>query len=57
MTTRASVERPELLLVEALVPEAGVEAFHEAVLPGTARVDVDGLDVVVGQPAVDLVGD
>lgn len=28
---------PELLAVEALVPESAVEAFHKAVLPGGCR--------------------
>ena len=33
-------ERPKLFLVEAFVPEAGVEALHEPILPGTAWVDI-----------------
>ena len=39
---------PELLLVEALVTEAAMEALHAAVLPRAARVDVDRLDLVLG---------
>jgi len=38
-------QRPKLFPVEALVAEAAVEAFHEPVLPGTGRLDVDGLDL------------
>ena len=48
---------PELLAVEALVAEAAVEGFHEAVLSGASRLDVDGLDLVVGQPPLEFGGD
>jgi hypothetical protein len=34
-----------------------VEGFDEAVLPGAAGLDVDGLDLVVGSPALELLGD
>ena len=33
----------ELLAVEQLVPDAGVERLHERVLPRRARLDVAGL--------------
>jgi len=49
-------ERPELLPVEALVAEAAVEGFDEAILPRAARIDVDGLDLVLGQPALEFLG-
>ena len=39
-------ERVELLAVETLVPEAGVKGLDVAVLPGRARVDVEGADAV-----------
>ena len=48
---------PELLLAEALVAEPPMEALDEAVLSGTARIDVDRLDLVVGQPTLDFLGD
>ena len=48
---------PELLAVEALIPEAPVEGFHETILPGAPRLDVDGLDLVLGQPVLDLFSD
>jgi hypothetical protein len=50
-------QSPKLLAVEALVPEASMEALDEAVLPGAARLDVDRLDRVGRQPALDLLGD
>ena len=39
-------ERVELLTIEALIPEAGVKGLDVAVLPGRARVDVEGADAV-----------
>jgi hypothetical protein len=48
---------PDLLPVEAFVPEPAVEAFHEPVLPGASRIDIDRLDLVLGQPTPDFVGD
>jgi hypothetical protein len=50
-------EGPKLLTVEALVAEASVEGFHEAVLPGAAGLDVDGPDLVVRQPPLEFLGD
>ena len=50
-------ERVELLAVEALVPEAGVKGLDVAVLPGRARVDVEGADAAVGQAVADGAGD
>ena len=47
---------PELLSIQAFVTEPAAEAFHETVLPGVARVDVNGFNVVLGQPALDLFG-
>jgi len=38
-------ERVELLAVKELLAEGGVERLDEAVLPGRARIDVEGLDV------------
>jgi hypothetical protein len=43
-----------LLAVQALIAEAPVEGFHEAVLPWATWLDVDGLDLVFGQPALEL---
>ena len=57
MTTRASVSVQSLLLVEALVPEATVEAPDEAVLPGAARIGINGLDLVLCQPALHFFSD
>ena len=50
-------QRPEHFPVEALVAQAAVEALNEAVLPGTTRIDVDGLDLLFCQPALHLLGD
>lgn len=48
---------PALLPVEAFVAGATVEAFDEAVIPGTGRGDVDGLDVLLCQSALEVMGD
>ena len=40
-------KRPKLFPVQAFVPEASMEAFHEPVLPGAAGIDVDGLDLLL----------
>ena len=50
-------ECPKLLLVEALVAAAAVEALYEAVLPRAAWIDVNRFDPVVGQPALHRFGD
>ena len=50
-------EGPELLPVQAFVPEAPVERLDEAVLPGTGRLDVDRLDLLLGQPPLEFFGD
>lgn len=50
-------ERPELLTVEAFVPEASVEALHVAVLPRAAGFDVDRLDPILRDPLLDRLGD
>ncbi len=42
-------ERVELLAVEELAAGAGVERLDEAVLPGRAGVDVQGLDAAQGE--------
>lgn len=46
---------PELFPVQALFPEPGVEAFDITVLPGTAGIDVEGLDSLSGQPLPKMV--
>ena len=46
-----------MLAVEALVPEATVEALHKPVFPRTGRGNIDRLDVLVRQPALEIVGD
>ena len=50
-------ECPKRLLVEALVAEAAMEAFHAAVLPGAAWIDVEGFDLLVSQRAWHFLGD
>jgi len=47
----------EVPAVGELLPEARVEALDDAVLPGTARIDVDGLDAVGGHELLDGLGD
>ena len=49
-------QRPELLAVQAFVAEAGVERFHKAVLPRARWGDVDGLDFLFRQPALEFLG-
>ncbi len=48
------VEEPA---VGELAPEARVETLDDPVLPRAARLDVDGLDAVVGEEALDGLGD
>ncbi len=43
-------ERVNEFTVETLPAELVVEAFHIAVLPGTARINVDGLDALFSEP-------
>ena len=50
-------EGPKLFAVEAFVTKATVETFHEAVLPRTGWSNVDGLDVLVRQPALEIMRD
>src|SRR6478609_5247925 len=50
-------QRPELLPVEALVAQASMEALDEAILPRTAGLDIDRLDLIGGQPSLDFLGD
>ena len=45
-------EGPELLAVEAFFAEAGVERFHKAVLPRARRGDIEGLDILLCEPAL-----
>ena len=40
-------QRPHLLLIEALIAEAGVERLHEAILPRTGWGDVDRLNILL----------
>ena len=47
----------EVPAVGELLPEARVEALDDAVLPGTARIDGDGLDALLGHEALDGLGD
>lgn len=39
-------EGVQLFSVQAFVPEASMKTFHEAVLPGTSRFDVEDLHPV-----------
>ena len=50
-------EGPESLAIEALVPEAAMGAFHEAVLAGTGRLNIDRPDLLLGQPVLEFLGD
>ena len=50
-------QRPELLPVEALVAQASMETLDEAILPRTAGLDIDRLDLIGGQPSLDFLGD
>jgi len=34
-----------------------VEGFHEAILPRTGRLDVDRLDLLFGEPPLEVLGD
>jgi hypothetical protein len=40
-------QRLHLLLIEALIAEAEVERFHEAILPRTGWGDVDRLNILL----------
>jgi len=51
------LERIEDLAIEQLVPEPGIEALDEAVLPRTAWSDVSGLGSDSGDPLLDGLGD
>ena len=50
-------ERAYQLAVQALLPEAAVEALGVSVLPGASGVDVEGLDPVFLEPSLDSLGD
>jgi len=50
-------QRPQLLPIQALVPEAPVKTFHKAVLPRTTWLDVNRLDMVFRQPPLHDLGD
>ena len=48
---------PQLLAIEALIPEAAVERFHEPVLLRAGRFDVDRPDFLIRQPLLEFLGD
>ena len=50
-------QRPQLLTVQALLTQPGVEALDIAVLPRAAGVDVDRLNLVLRQPCTQVVLD
>jgi len=50
-------QRPELFPVEALVAPPAMKALHKTVLPWAARLGVNRLDLIAGQPALHFVGD
>ena len=50
-------ERPELLSIEAFVPESSMEALHVAVLPWAAGFDVDRLNPIPREPLLNRLGD
>jgi len=47
-------QRPQLLTVQALLTQTGVEALDVAVLPRAPRLDVQRLDLVFRQPRPQL---
>jgi len=50
-------EGPKLLAVKAFVAEAVVERFDEAVLPRARRGDLDGLNILLCETALEFLGD
>jgi hypothetical protein len=50
-------KRAEEFPVQALVTQLVVEAFNVVVLPWETRGDVDRLNLLLGQPILDAVGD
>ena len=50
-------ERVYQLAVQALLPEAAIEALCVPVLPRASGVDVEGLDPVFFEPSIDRLGD
>ena len=50
-------ERVYQLAVQALLPEAAIEALCVPVLPGASGVDVEGLDPVFFELSLDRLGD
>jgi len=50
-------QSPELFSIEAFLSEARVEAHHVSVLPRASRLDVEGLDPLIGQPVAQPVLD
>ncbi len=49
-------ESPKLLAVETFITKPAMEGFDEPVLPGTGRLDVNGLDSLSGQPRLEFMG-
>ena len=52
-----ALQAPELVFVEALVAQSAVELLAEAVLPGLAGCDVEGVGPALLEPVDDLGGD
>src|SRR5208282_6224792 len=48
---------PQLFPVQTFVPKTTMKAFHKSVLPRTARLNVDRLDVILRQPPLHDLGD
>ena len=53
----AFAQRVEDLPSEAFPAELVVEAFHVTILPGAARIDVEGFDSLFLQPVPHEIGD
>ena len=49
-------QRPQLFTVQTFVTESAMKALYKSVLPGAARINVERLDLIVSQPALDCVG-
>jgi hypothetical protein len=43
-------ERPQLFAVQAFFTQTCVEAFDDAILPWTTRIDVERFDLILSQP-------
>ena len=49
-------QRPKLFPIQAFIAEPPVKTLDDAVLSRTARLDIDGFDLVLDQPLLDFLG-